>query len=274
MFFRNTPWQVIKPAHGIVDKYILKTPHSLPRQITLDLGHIPEVTLSSFISTGNENLITTLHAIQKSWISASETEDLIRMDLRMIHAWGPSGSGRTHILQAMNIKALELGVDTCILDNRSPPDQWRAAGSAVEEKVNQAFMLCIDDVDHLDEFAQGALFRIHNLIRESKKQSLITTSSLPPASLRLRDDLRTRLAWGLVFQMHALSDAEKLQALQQAANARGLQLSNDVVPWLLRHFHRDMPSLMSMLEALDVYSLETKRAITLPLVKEMLAQKN
>jgi DnaA family protein len=74
--------------------------------------------------------------------------------------------------------------------------------------------------------------------------------------------------------MHALSDAEKLQALQQAANARGLQLSNDVIPWLLRHFHRDMPSLMSMLEALDVYSLETKRAITLPLVKEMLAQKN
>jgi len=56
--------------------------------------------------------------------------------------------------------------------------------------------------------------------------------------------------------------------------ARGLNLSAEVAPWLLRHFHRDMPSLMSLLEALDAYSLETKRAITLPLVKEMLAQKN
>ena len=267
-------WLAINPAHGIVNNYIVKTPHSFPRQITLDLGHIPEVTLSNFIPTGNENLIATLHAIQKSWTNTTEAIDLMRMDLRMIHAWGPSGSGRTHILQAMNIKALELGIDTCILDNRSSPDQWRSVSNAIEEKTTEAFMLCIDDVDYLDEFAQGALFRIHNLIRESKKQSLITTSSLPPASLRLRDDLRTRIAWGLVFQMHALSDAEKLQALQQAANARGLQLSSDVVPWLLRHFHRDMPSLMSMLEALDVYSLETKRAITLPLVKEMLAQKN
>lgn len=253
---------------------ILKTPHSLPRQITLDLGHIPEVTLSNFTPTGNENLIATLHAIQKSWGNTPEPTDLIRMDLRMIHAWGPSGSGRTHILQAMSNKAIALGIDTFSLNNRSTPDEWRAAGNAIEEKLDDSFLLCVDDVDHLDEFAQGALFRIHNLIRESKKQSLITTSSLPPASLRLRDDLRTRLAWGLVFQMHALSDAEKLQALQQAANARGLQLSNDVVPWLLRHFHRDMPSLMSMLEALDVYSLETKRAITLPLVKEMLTQKN
>jgi DnaA family protein len=253
---------------------ILKTPNSLPRQITLDLGYIPEVTLSNFISTGNENLIATLHAIQKSWLSTPETPDLIRMDLRMIHAWGPSGSGRTHILQAMSNKALELGIDTFALDNRSTPDEWRSAGKAIENQTDFPFLLCVDDVDYLDEFAQGALFRIHNLIRESKKQCLISTSSLPPASLRLRDDLRTRLAWGLVFQMHALSDAEKLQALQQAANARGLQLSNDVIPWLLRHFHRDMPSLMSMLEALDVYSLETKRAITLPLVKEMLAQKN
>jgi DnaA family protein len=74
--------------------------------------------------------------------------------------------------------------------------------------------------------------------------------------------------------MHALSDIEKLQALQQAATERGLQISHEVAPWLLKHFHRDMPSLMSLLEALDNYSLETKRAITLPLLKEMLAQKN
>jgi DnaA family protein len=135
-------------------------------------------------------------------------------------------------------------------------------------------LISVDDADHLDAAAQAALFRIHNLVRESNGSCLITSASLPPASLAVRDDLRTRLAWGLVFQMQALSDEEKLQAIDQTAVERGMNLSPEVGPWLIKHFHRDMPSLMAVMEALDLYSLETKRAVTLPLLKEMLAQKN
>jgi len=246
----------------------------LPRQIALDLGHTPKPSLGNFIATGNENLSAILKSLQDSWLQVDNSTDPLRVDMRMIHAWGVSGSGRTHILQAMYLKGVELGIDAFSLNQDSSPDDWRTAGKAIEENSTSPVILCVDDIDHLDEFAQGALFRLHNLIKESSKQSLVTTSLLPPANLQLREDLRTRLAWGLVFQMHALSDGEKLQALQQAALARGLNLSAEVAPWLLRHFHRDMPSLMSLLEALDAYSLETKRAITLPLVKEMLAQKN
>jgi DnaA family protein len=246
----------------------------LPRQIALDLGHIPKPSLDNFIATGNENLSTLLKSLQDSWQQTDGSTDPLRVDMRMIHAWGASGSGRTHILQAMYLKGIEQGIDAFLLNQESTPDDWRMAGKKIEDQSNSPAILCVDDIDHLDEFAQGALFRLHNLIKDSPKQSLITTSLLPPANLELRKDLRTRLAWGLVFQMHALSDGEKLQALQQAALARGLNLSTEVAPWLLRHFHRDMPSLMSLLEALDAYSLETKRAITLPLVKEMLAHKN
>ncbi len=246
----------------------------LPRQIALDLGHIPKPSLDNFIATGNENLSTLLKSLQDSWQQTDGSTDPLRVDMRMIHAWGASGSGRTHILQAMYLKGIEQGIDAFLLNQESTPDDWRMAGKKIEDQSNSPAILCVDDIDHLDEFAQGALFRLHNLIKDSPKQSLITTSLLPPANLELREDLRTRLAWGLVFQMHALSDGEKLQALQQAALARGLNLSTEVAPWLLRHFHRDMPSLMSLLEALDAYSLETKRAITLPLVKEMLAHKN
>jgi DnaA family protein len=153
-------------------------------------------------------------------------------------------------------------------------DEWRACADVLIENNQAPGLLCVDDIDHLSEFAQGALFRLHNLVREASHQHLITASLAPSSYLQIREDLKTRLVWGLVFQMHALSDSEKLQALHQAAAQRGLQISNEVAPWLLKHFHRDMPSLMSLLEALDNYSLETKRAITLPLLKEMLAQKN
>ena len=249
--------------------------HPLPRQTTLDLAHAPEVRLSTFIASGNESLISALKTLESTWGTPRPSiSSALKIDQRLIHAWGPSGSGRTHILQAMVATGQDLNIPSLLLNHDSSPDVWRMASLELENAADKVALLCVDDVDHLDDFGQGALFRLHNLIKDSPHQVLITTSSLPPASLRLRDDLRTRLAWGLVFQMHTLSDAEKLNALEKAATARGLNLSSDVTPWLLRHFHRDMPSLMALLEAIDVYSLETKRAVTLALVKEMLSPKN
>lgn len=254
---------------------------SLPRQIALDFGHTPKPTLDNFIATGNENLIAVLKDIQSRWPNPKDKSSLtaaltagLTADSKMIHLWGASGSGRTHLLSALQLQASELGINAYLLNHDSSMDEWRACADALTENNQVPGLLCVDDIDHLSEFAQGALFRLHNLIREASHQHLITTSLAPSSNLQIREDLKTRLVWGLVFQMHALSDAEKLQALQQAATERGLQISNEVAPWLLKHFHRDMPSLMSLLEALDNYSLETKRAITLPLLKEMLAQKN
>ena len=250
---------------------------SLPRQIALDLGRTPNPTLDNFIATGNENLISVLKDIQSRWQNPKDKSALaaaLNTETKMIHLWGASGSGRTHLLSALQLQASELGINAYLLNHDSSMDEWRACADVLIENNQAPGLLCVDDIDHLSEFAQGALFRLHNLIREASHQHLITTSLAPSSNLQIREDLKTRLVWGLVFQMHALSDSEKLQALQQAATERGLQISNEVAPWLLKHFHRDMPSLMSLLEALDNYSLETKRAITLPLLKEMLAQKN
>jgi len=247
---------------------------SMPRQIALDLGHTPKPTLDNFIATGNENLIAVLKDIQRSWQQAQNNQTASNADSKMIHLWGASGSGRTHLLSALQLQASELGINAYLLNHESSMDEWRACADVLIQNNQAPGLLCVDDIDHLSEFAQGALFRLHNLIREASHQHLITTSLAPSSNLQIREDLKTRLVWGLVFQMHALSDSEKLQALEQAAAERGLQISSEVAPWLLKHFHRDMPSLMSLLEALDQYSLETKRAITLPLLKEMLAQKN
>jgi DnaA family protein len=47
-----------------------------------------------------------------------------------------------------------------------------------------------------------------------------------------------------------------------------------VLPYLLSHFKRDMRSLSTMLDALDQYSLETQRPVTLPLLRDLLLQEN
>jgi DnaA-homolog protein len=128
----------------------------------------------------------------------------------------------------------------------------------------------IDDVDRLGEAGQGALFSLYNRLRESGGV-VVAAGPVPPAQLRLRADVVTRLAWGLTFEVHALSDAEKAHALADHAAHRGFGLPPDVFQYLLTHAARDMRTLVALVESLDRYSLETKRAVTVPLLRELLA---
>ena len=130
--------------------------------------------------------------------------------------------------------------------------------------------LCaVDDVHLLDPTAQIALFNLHNRI-QAGPGTLIASGNAAPAQLALRVDLMTRLGAGLVYQVHGLDEDEKVAALRRHAEARGFQLSPELVAYLLRHVQRDLPSLLALLDALDRYSLASRRAITLPLLRELL----
>ena len=158
----------------------------------------------------------------------------------VMYLWGEPGSGRTHLLRSA-------------------------------AKANPG-LVTADDVDDLDEPAQQRLFAAINAAREGAPP-VLAAGSRPPAQLALREDLRTRLAWGLVYQLKPLSDAEKALHLRAEAARRGLRLPDEVVGYLLTRLPRDLPSLNSVLDALDRYSLAAKRPVTLPLVREALERK-
>lgn len=133
-----------------------------------------------------------------------------------------------------------------------------------------AQIVAVDDVEKLDVAAQVALFALYNAMRE-RAGMLLVSGLAAPAHLQLRDDLSTRLGWGLVYQVHALNDAEKAQALRQHARARGFDLPDEVTHYLLRHGRRDLPYLLRVLEELDEHCLRMKkRAATVPLLKEVM----
>src|SRR5690606_20009476 len=90
-------------------------------------------------------------------------------------------------------------------------------------------------------------------------------------AMEVREDLRTRLGWDLVFRLEQLTDEERAQALHSRAADRGLTLSPEVVSWLLTRHERDMSRLSALVDALDRYSLARHRPITLPLLKDLLA---
>ena len=158
----------------------------------------------------------------------------------ILYLWGDPGSGRTHLLRAA-------------------------------ERVNPKLVIA-DDVEQLEAAAQQQLFAAINAARDGGAP-VLAAGPRSPAGLSLREDLRTRLAWGLVYQLRPLSDAEKAEHLRAEAARRGLKLSGEVVRYLLTRFPRDLPSLNGVLDALDRYSLAAKRPVTLPLVREALEKK-
>lgn len=158
---------------------------------------------------------------------------------RIVYLWGAPGCGRTHLL--------------------------RAAARA------NPTLVVADDVDTLDAAGEHALFVAINEARDGGP-AVLASGAKPPAQLDLREDLRTRLAWGLVYELLAVGDEDKARHLKSLAEARGLQLSDDIVGYLLTRLPRDLATLQSVLEVLDRYSLIRQRALTLPLVREALAE--
>lgn len=153
----------------------------------------------------------------------------------VLYLWGSPGCGRSHLLRA---------------------SQRDGVGIA-------------DDVDRLDEAAQIDLFHAINRSRDAGG-TVLAAGPVPPAQLALREDLRSRLAWGLVYEVLPLTDEERLVYLLGEAARRGMRLSDDVAAYLLARVRRDMASLGAILDHLDRESLERHRAVTLPLVRETL----
>jgi DnaA family protein len=213
-------------------------------QLLLDIAPDSQPTLDNFVVGRNLELLSALrHAL------AGSSE-------RCFYVWGETGSGKSHLLQA------------CV---RAAQDMQQNAIYAHGSVPQSAAVAAVDDVEQLDEAAQIALFNLYNQMRDSGGMLLVSGKE-SPLHLKLRDDLRTRLGWGLVYQVHVLSDEEKAQALVQHAHSRGFALPSEVTQYLLRHGRRDLPSLMEVLDALDVHSLSLHRAPSVPLLKEVMQQ--
>ena len=212
-------------------------------QLLLDIAPDSQPTLDNFVVGRNLELLSVLrHAL-----AGSSSE-------RNFYLWGETGSGRSHLLQACIHAAL---------------DAQRSAIYARGSVPQSAEVVAVDDVECLGDAAQIELFDLYNRMRDSDGL-LLVNGCCAPLHLTLRDDLRTRLGWGLVYQVHGLSDEEKAQALAQHAQSRGFALPPEVTQYLLRHGRRDLPSLIAALDALDAHSLRLHRAPSVPLLKEIL----
>lgn len=224
------------------------------KQIALDVGLPSSPTFANYFAGPNEAALKHLEL----WAGSALRSPV------PTYLWGETGSGKTHLLHSAVHALAQLGAKVGWMDASTlEPPEFDAAWAAV----------VLDECHLYTAVQQQAAFNWFVNATSSADglpRCVLAAGDLPPADLALRDDLRSRLGWGHVFELRPLSEAQRRSVLRQEASARGVLLSDEVIDFMLRRFSRDLSSLMQLLGQLDGYALQTKRAITVPLIKSML----
>lgn len=220
------------------------------QQLLLTLTDPPQPSFDNFVCGKNWEVLATL----QKWLEGNSRDT-------SLYLWGETGSGKSHLLAATHSAALAAGVVSAWLDEPALLQQ--------QTLTVLPQLVLVDAVEQLSGQGQIALFDLYNRLK-AEGGSLIASGEQPPAQLPLRPDLATRLGWGLVYRVQPLSEADKVSAMVAHAESRGFDLSLDIAHYLMRNWRRDLPALMQAVDALDRYSLQLRRPITLPLLKQAL----
>jgi DnaA-homolog protein len=228
------------------------------KQLPLDIGLSVSQSLDSFFPGSNEAVLEHFQL----WVGATEFPS--HRSPVPTYLWGPGASGKTHLLHALREALRERGGVVGWLDP--------SLEKAPEFNPSWAAIL-MDDVHLYSPVQQQIAFNwFVNAVSppNGMARPVVASGDLPPSKLAMRDDLRTRLGWGHVFELVVLSENERRAVLRQIADVRGIFFKDDVMDYILSRFTRDLGHLLGLLDQIDQYALQTQRAITIPLIKAMM----
>lgn len=228
-------------------------PNALPRlapmrQIPLAISPPPQRSFDSYLPGSNRAALEHLRQFEPGGAP--------------VYLWGPAGSGKTHLLQAL----------AGVWQARGRRAAWFAPGVAPQWVFDERWALVVlDDCDALDAAQQHCAFALFAQA-SAAGIAVVAAGALPPVDLPLREDLRTRLGWGPVFALQPLSEYEARAVLRREADRRGMRLGDEVLDYLLTRFARDLTRLMALLDRLDEFALASRRAVSVPLLRKMLGE--
>lgn len=226
------------------------------RQLVLPLSATSPLCFELFHPGPNAEALDCLEQLAKASHASS------------VYLWGGEGVGKSHLLNAFCRRVAERGRTPAYV----PLKELAALGPETVQAVEGADTVCVDDLHHIagNPPWERVLFQLYDRM-QGIERPLVIAANCSPRTLDVRlSDLRTRLAWGLVYQLRPLDDNGKFAMLRKRAHARGLDLPEEVAAFLLRQAPRDPRSLCAIFDSLDHAAMVAQRRLTVPFVRALL----
>jgi len=221
-------------------------------QLGLPISLNTSMLLESFVA--NKEL---LRLINQLFLNEKSSE---------VYIYGASGQGKTHVLQGAVLKALEIDKNAVYIDcNESFPEH-------ILDFVDQIDFICFDNVHSILRENQEIFFDLYNRARQAQIFILVSGNTLP-SDLEVMKDLKTRLSLAVVYKLEELSDELTMSVIDSQMSQRNLSVNSNVYEYLFKSYSRDLKLLLSTMNDLDKASLQAKKPISIPFVKNFLELK-
>ena len=240
----------------------------LPLPVTLPVDE----NFESFVAKGTEEVVAILRAIVDAlpqWRQAPELGHLAQLQLPLVTLLGASAVGKSHLLFATCHQLAKSAVSHLYLNMNN----YSAWSHDIFDGLEDLSLIALDNIHAIagELEWEEALFDLFNRVIETKRTVVLCSSHLGPSNPAFTlPDLRSRLAWGVIYHVNQLDDNGREEAVRLRADERGLALSKQALQFLLHHSERDLKSLMSLLARLDKRSLQEQKRLSVAMVKREL----
>lgn len=227
---------------------------SNPKQLTFPWNKDNKSSFDSFYASKlNKHLLSLLQ-------NNTFKDDLL--------IFGTKDSGKTYLLQALCNHFSNQGKSSFYL----PMKQAKELSVDILESLESMELVCIDGIESIvgNKVWEIGLFNLINRSLNSENRLIFTSSKNIDVMNFELTDLDSRLRKIQSHELYALADDEILSALKHIANLRSIELGSKEAQYLLTYANRNISDLVQILESLDQLSMEMKRRITIPLIKEVI----
>ena len=225
-----------------------------PKQLTFPWNKVNKSSMQGFYtSRENDHLVSLLK-------DGNFLDDLF--------IYGTKQSGKTFLLQAM----CNSYSSVCKSSLYVPLKKVMNYGVEIFESLENIDLICIDGIEQVISKIEWEK-EIFNLINKAliSNSRLIFTSSKDLKSLNfLLPDLESRIKKIQSYELYPIDDKDIIDALKYISQFKSINLGDKEAKYLMTYSQRDISNLIQILESLDQLSMEMKRKITIPLIKEVI----
>lgn len=203
-----------------------------------------------------------------------------QMTFNPLFIYGPSGVGKTHLVNAIGLRTKELHPEMRVLYLSAHLFMVQFTDARKNNVFNDFMhfyqsidMLIIDDIQELAGVTatQNTFFHIFNHLRQNGKQ-IIMTCDRPPVSLQgMEDRLITRFKSGLMAEMEKPEEGLRCNILRSIVKHDGLNISEDVLDYISQNVTGSVRELEGVIHSLLAYSVVYNKEVDLEFAKHILA---